>query len=60
MNLKEIRLNKGLTQQQLADNIGVSRQQIVKWESGERNPKLSALKKLAKVLECDLMELIKE
>lgn len=32
--LKEIRRNEGLSQEQLAEKIGVSRQAITKWETG--------------------------
>lgn len=48
----------GLTQQELAEKLGVSQQQIHKWENGERNPKLPALKKIAEACGVDIMELI--
>lgn len=32
--LKEIRKTQGLSQEQLAEKIGVSRQAITKWETG--------------------------
>ena len=33
--LKEARKNAGLTQQELAEKLSVSRQAITKWESGD-------------------------
>lgn len=33
--LKEIRRNEGMSQEQLAEKIGVSRQAITKWETGD-------------------------
>lgn len=35
MKIKRLRLDKGVTQQQLADAIGISRVAVSKWESGE-------------------------
>ncbi len=37
-NLKEIRIEKGLSQQQLADLVGVSRNTISSIETGQFNP----------------------
>lgn len=48
--LKEHRLSKGLTMQEVADKIGIAKQQIYLWEQSD---KLSdkALKRLAKALD---------
>lgn len=37
MNIKELRVLRGLTQKELADKIGVSAQQLNNYESGQRN-----------------------
>ena len=50
MNLKQIREKKLLTQQQLADMVGVDRTLISKIESGCANPSVSTAKKIAAVL----------
>ena len=33
--LKQIRKNEGISQEQLAERIGVSRQAVTKWETGD-------------------------
>ncbi len=45
--IKELRLEKGLTQQQLANNIGVSQKAIDYWERNVNEPKASYIIKLA-------------
>lgn len=44
--LKDLRKEKGLTQKQLADNIGQSQSTIFYWESNQQEPSISALKRL--------------
>lgn len=58
MNLKEIRLARGMTQQQLADASGIDQSQIARYESGERKPSFDIIKKLCEVLHCTPNELL--
>ena len=46
--LKELRVQKGLTQEELADSLYVSRTAISKWESGRGYPNIDSLKAIAK------------
>lgn len=43
-----MRLEKGLTQKQLANEIGNAQSAIVYWETNKQEPTISALKKLCK------------
>lgn len=38
--IKTLRTNAGLTQTELADELGTTQQTVAKWEKGETNPKL--------------------
>ena len=58
MNLKEIRLARGMTQEQLANICGLEQSRIARYESGKREPDLDTLRKLAEALDCTLDELI--
>lgn len=46
--LKELRIERGLTQQQLADCLDVDRTTVMKWERGERETNFTMLIKIAK------------
>jgi transcriptional regulator with XRE-family HTH domain len=48
--IKEWRAKRGLTQRELADGSGVSREYIARIELGQHDPTLSTLEKLAKAL----------
>lgn len=61
--LKRRRVEKGMTQEQLAAAVGVVQSSIANWESGSRKPDIMALIQLAKILDCtadDLLVDIKE
>lgn len=48
--IQTARKRAGLSQVDLADAMGVSRQSVSKWETGESNPEIGKLAQLAKVL----------
>ena len=50
MRLREIRERKGMTQEALAEKVGVSRAYLSRLEMGRHDPPLSLLRRLAKAL----------
>ena len=56
-NIKRLRLDKNLTQEQLATKLGVSAQAVSKWETSETYPDGALLVPLANELEVSLDEL---
>ena len=57
--LYEYRKNMGLTQEELAEKIGVSRQAVSKWERSEASPDTDNLIELSKIYGVTLDELLK-
>lgn len=58
-NIRNIRKEKGMTLQQIADIIGCSPQLISQYESGKRQPKLETKKKIADALGCEVSDIDK-
>lgn len=56
--LKQIRNNQGLSQEQLAEKIGVSRQAITKWETNRGLPDVENMIILAEIFKMTLDELV--
>ena len=56
--LQELRKNKGLTQEELAETLYVSRTAISKWESGRGYPSIDSLKRIAKFFSVTVDELL--
>lgn len=54
----ELRKKENLTQEELAEKIGVVRQTISKWELNETAPDLAQAKKLAEVFKVSLDEIV--
>lgn len=48
----------GITQQGLANKVGVNQKDISLWENGYRNPNVENIKKLSIVLNCTIDELL--
>ena len=57
-NLQTLRKQKNLTQEALAEKIGVARQTVAKWESEESTPDLDVAGRLANVLDVTLDDLV--
>lgn len=56
--LAELRKQHGLSQEELADQLGVSRQAVSKWERGEASPDTDNLIELARIYGISLDELL--
>jgi len=56
--VKELRLRKGMTQQQLADACGLDISYVGQIERGQRNPTLGVMQGLASVLRVRLSEIM--
>ena len=60
MNIKfcDLRKEKGYTQQELADRIGIKQSAVAMWESGKAIPSTRTLIKLGKIFEMPIEELL--
>lgn len=56
--LRALRVEKGYSQQQLADKIVVNRSTVAKWESGSRLPDIDMIHHLANALNSDVNVLV--
>ena len=52
--IKKLRINKCLTQKELADQVYVTFQTVSKWENDENEPDVATLRELARILGCSL------
>lgn len=60
IKLKELRLEKGLSQQKLGESLGFCNQTISFWESGSREPDLDTLVKISHFFEIGFDDLLEE
>ena len=56
--IKRLRVNKEMTQAQLAEACGVSQGTVAQWEKGICFPKAGKIPALSRVLECNCDELL--
>lgn len=54
MEIKRLREQKGMKQKELAEEMGIERSTIAKWETGATNPATEKLPKLAGILGCTI------
>ena len=57
-NLQFLRQRRGITQEQLAEELDVSRQSVSKWESGASDPSTANLLALAELYGVSVQELL--
>lgn len=56
--LRELRKQKGMTQEQLAEQFGTTSRSVSRWENGSNLPDLSVLVELASFYDVELNEII--
>ena len=56
--LHELRKSKGMTQEELADALYISRTAVSKWESGRGYPNIESLKEISKYFSVSIDELL--
>lgn len=57
-NLQKLRKEKGISQEQLAEQLGVTRQSVSKWESGNSYPEMDKIVAICNLFHCDMNVLI--
>ena len=57
--IKRIREARELTQEQVANAVGMTQQAVAKWEAGGSLPRADKLPILAKILNCTVDELLR-
>lgn len=58
LSIKTLRKEKGLTQDQLAEALHVTRQAVSNWENGKTEPDIETLSQLAEFFEVDIEKII--
>lgn len=59
-NIQYLRKQKGITQEQFAERMAVSRQTVSRWERDEVTPELSKLREMCELFVCKLDALVRE
>ena len=57
-HIRRIRTERGMTQEQLAERLFVTRQAVSAWETGKAQPDIETLEHIAGALETDMAEII--
>ena len=59
-NLKKLRKDNNMSQEDLAEKLGVSRQSVSKWESGQAYPEMDKVLQLCKLFNLNINDLLNE
>lgn len=60
MICKELREERGLTQKEFADKLGLDQSTVSLWENGKTQPRTKLLVKIARILGCTVEELVSD
>lgn len=60
MKIQGLRLSRNMTQDALAEQLGVTRSTIAMWETGKAMPRADKLPELAKILDCEVSDLFEK
>ena len=59
-NLKNLRKSRNISQEELGEKVGVSRQSVSKWENSEAYPEMTNILILCKIFNCKINDLLSE
>ena len=59
-NIKKLRENHKLTQDELGDRLGISGKTVSSWENGRSEPKMGMVEKMAHIFGCKKSDIIEE
>ena len=54
-NIKKLRKERALSQEQLAERLHVTRQAVSSWETGKNQPDIETLESIAAVFDTDIL-----
>lgn len=58
MNIKKMRVQRNMTQEELGEKLGVSRSTVTQWELGVNKPRADMLVKLSRLFNCSIDDLL--
>ncbi|MCR5539087.1 MAG: helix-turn-helix transcriptional regulator [Lachnospiraceae bacterium] len=56
--IHDLRIDRGLTQKDLADAVGVTDKAVSRWETGRNFPDIASLEKIAEALGCQVSDIL--
>ena len=57
-NIKQLRLKKDMTQQELADRLGLTQNNVTRWKRDGATPNVIMAKQIANILGCTIEDLL--
>jgi transcriptional regulator with XRE-family HTH domain len=60
MQIRELRIRRGITQAELAEKTGVSSATVIRWENGGPEPRASELIAMSRFFGCSADEILQE